>query len=170
MIGMKATTQDTTDRVAKAAERASRGNVRAGAFLVMHDAKKSIVKAPAPTVTAATAKTKRDSKGRFLKGSGKRKKRKGRRQPSPAGTPPFTDRGLLPRSIGYAVEGDSAVIGTQYSMIGLGGKPHEDGGEFKGDDFPERAFMWPALQRKASIFGNSFQGSIGGGLVGSIGA
>jgi hypothetical protein len=170
MIGLRSKTQDMTDRVAAAAERASRGNVRAGAFLVMQDAKSSIVKAPAPTASAATAKTKRDSKGRFLKGSGKRRKRKGRRAGSPAGTPPYTDKGLLPRSIGYAVDGDSAVIGTQFSIIGTGGEPHEGGGEYKGDQFADRSFMWPALERKAPIFGRSFQGSIGNNFTGQLGA
>ena len=162
MIGMTAKTQDMMERVAKAADRAAAGNVRAMAYLVMVTSKASIKKAPPPTVTVTAAPLKRNAKGQFKKGSGKRGRKVRRRIPSPRGTPPHTHTGLLPRAIGYAVEGSTAVIGTQYSMIGTGGEPHEEAGEYKGDVFPDRAFMGPALDKTSPLFGPKFQGSIGG--------
>lgn len=161
MIGMKAMTQDMTPRVEAAVTRAAAGNARAGAFLVQREARDSIERAPPVAATVTTAEVKRNSKGQFIKGSGRRKKRKGRRQPSPAGTPPHTKQGLIVHAIQYAVEPDgSAVIGTAHSVIGEGGKPHEDGGEFMGATYPERAFMNPALERVAPVWGGTFQNSV----------
>lgn len=169
MIGMKATTQDMTPRVEAAATRAAAGNARAAAFLVQQFARQSITKAPPTSATTTKAKIRRNAKGQFLKGSGRRKSRKSRRQASPAGTPPHTKRGLIKHAIQYAVDDGSAVIGTAHSIIGEGGKPHEDGGEYMGAHYPERAFMNPALERVAPIWGGSFAGSIGGSFIGSIG-
>ena len=157
-------TQDLMDRVRVAAERAAAGNVRAMAFLVMVTARLSIKNAPPPTTTTTIAPTKRNARGHFVKGSGKKRRRRGQKVASPPGTPPFTHGGRLPSAIGYAVEGTTAVIGTQYSKIGTAGEPHENSGEYKGDVYPSRSFMGPALGETEPKFGPSFQGSIGSGV------
>lgn len=163
MIGYRVMTQDLMDRVRSAAERAAAGNVRAMAFLVMVTARLSIKNAPPPAITVTVAPTKRDKRGHFVKGSGRKRRRRGQKVASPAGTPPYTHGGRLPASIGYAADGSTAVIGTQYSRIGTGGEPHENEGEYKGDVYPLRAFMSPALAEVEPKFGPSFQGSIGSG-------
>ena len=54
-----------------------------------------------------------------------------------------------------------AVIGPRASVVGDVGKGHEFGGEFRGEDYPERPFMGPALEETEDTFGNSFAGSLG---------
>ena len=144
MIGYRVMTQDLMDRVLVASERAAAGNVRAMAFLVMVTARLSIQDAPQSV-------TRRRGQNR----------RRRQRIPSPVGTPPYTHGGRLPAAIGYAVERTTAVIGTQYSRIGTGGEPHEQGGDYMGDEYPLRSFMGPALAETEPKLGPSFAGSIG---------
>ncbi len=165
MIAYRVMTQDLMDRVRIAADRAAAGNVRAMAFLTLVAARLSIHDAPKAEETITVAPTRQNERGQFVRGSGRRRRSRGGKIPSPPGTPPYTHGGRLPAAIGYAVEGDTAVIGTQYSKIGTGGEPHEDGGEYKGDDYPERRFMGPALDEMSPRFGPSFQGSIGEGVT-----
>lgn len=152
MIGANVKIQDMSDRVAKAAERAALGNLRAAAFLVMTDARRSIDKSPQTQVVQTTKKTRR---------RGKRKRARLRRVPSPPGTPPHTRRGKLPRSILYDADKDSAFVGPAFSIVKTGGEPHEHGGQYKGGDYPERPFMNPALEQNISRFAGSFEGTIG---------
>jgi len=67
---------------------------------------------------------------------------------SDPGVPPHTRRGLLREAILYAVEKDAqvAVIGPAYDFVGVSGSAHEFGGRFRGDDYPARPFMGPALE------------------------
>ena len=73
-----------------------------------------------------------------------------RRSPtySDPGTPPHTRRGLLREGILYAVEKDAAraVIGPTYERVGTSGSAHEFGGRYRGDNYPARPFMGPALE------------------------
>ena len=88
---------------------------------------------------------------------------------SPVGTPPHTHagstrkrktEGALPASILYDLEtaADSwmpgpsfsseptaVVIGPSFALLGTAGKPHEHAGSFRGDSYPQRPFMGPAL-------------------------
>lgn len=93
--------------------------------------------------------------------------------PSPPGTPPHTQtsgvskkgkvkRGKLPRSILFAADKakGEAVVGPAESIIGEAGAVHEFGGEFEGDNYPERPFMEPALERNLSRFHDSFAATI----------
>jgi hypothetical protein len=72
-----------------------------------------------------------------------------RSRPSAPGSPPRTRRGLLPKSILYALleEGGTpvAVVGPSFNLVGLSGKAHEFGGAFRGADYPARPYMKPAL-------------------------
>lgn len=82
--------------------------------------------------------------------------------PSAPGQPPHTHRGnWLRRAIRYASERVSAVIGTAHSILGEAGSPHEHGGDFRGQVFPQRSFMAPALDKNLDVFANSWSGSIG---------
>ena len=83
--------------------------------------------------------------------------------PAPAGQPPHTRRRQLNRAIRYHVDKQKqeAVIGPQASVVGEAGAAHEFGETFHGQDFQERPFMWPALEKNVDRFGSSFKGSIG---------
>lgn len=76
-----------------------------------------------------------------------------RKKPSPRGRPPHTQTGNLRRSILYAVLDEySAVIGpaglgSKSSSVGPSATAHEFGGEFRGDHYPQRPFMGPALAK-----------------------
>jgi len=81
--------------------------------------------------------------------------------PSPAGSPPHTHKhvttksgkegkkGLLPAAILYAIEKDPArvIIGPSVNVVGTVGAAFEHSGttDFRGREYPDRAFMGPAL-------------------------
>jgi phage gpG-like protein len=95
---------------------------------------------------------------------------------SPPGQPPHTRPGKVSRKTGKARPGqlqraivyahdkraNTAVIGPRASVVGESAAAHEFGGEFRGEDYPERPFMTPALEETEETFGNSFAGSLGG--------
>lgn len=81
-------------------------------------------------------------------------------EPSAPGEPPHTRRGQLRRSIRYHATKDGAVVGPLGSMVGEAGAAHEFGGEHKGQTYPERPFMKPALDRELTNFAGEFRGSI----------
>jgi hypothetical protein len=96
----------------------------------------------------------RDELGRFT--------RAGRGDASAPGTPPHTrKRRRLPRSIRYFANSEGAVIGPVASKADQSAVPHEFGGEYKGADYPERPFMWPALKENLASFAGDFAGSLG---------
>lgn len=141
MIGIDVKIEDNTQRVADAAERATFRNLGHAAATLRNEAIESIVPAEGP---------------------------------SEPGTPPHTHtasvtkagrvrRGELPRAIVFDVDraAQSALIGPRYSVVGESGAAHELGGEFKGEEYPERSFMGPALDNIEDRFAQSFQGSIG---------
>jgi len=159
MLAVNTRIIDESQRVVAAAERAGFKNLGHAIATVRKVAQASIK--PRPKVASTkTKKTKRDKRGRFLKGSGKKNKRR-MQIASPPGTPPFTGRGLIRRAIRFWHDKESAIAGTLYSMIGTAGKPHEDGGPYKGQHYDQRAFMGPALNSESDRFALSFTGSIG---------
>lgn len=84
--------------------------------------------------------------------------------PSPAGSPPHTHKGaFLRRAIrfDYDKEAQEAVIGPMASIVGVAGQAHEFGGHHRGQNYPERAFMFPALERNVDRFSSEWEGSIG---------
>jgi hypothetical protein len=95
---------------------------------------------------------------------------------SEPGQPPHTRPGKVSRKTGKARPGqlqraivyahdkqmNVAVIGPRASVVGETGAAHEFGGDFRGEDYPERPFMGPALDVTEEAFGNSFDGSLGG--------
>ena len=94
--------------------------------------------------------------------------------PSPPGMPPHTHtagvtkkgkpkKGHLPRAIVFDVDKQKqeAVIGPRASVVGESGAAHELGEEFHGDDYPERPYMFPALETNAPRFADEYAGSIG---------
>lgn len=82
---------------------------------------------------------------------------------SEPGQPPTTRRGLLRRAVQYAVTQDKslAVIGPAFSVVGTAGQAHEFGGRYKGQSFPARPFMRPALEESLDQFAGAFRGSFG---------
>ncbi len=83
--------------------------------------------------------------------------------PSEPGTPPHSRRGQLRRAIKFDVDkaSETAVIGPEASIVGEAGAAHEFGGEFRGQDYPERPFMEPALEANVDRFASEWAGSIG---------
>jgi phage gpG-like protein len=83
--------------------------------------------------------------------------------PSPPGTPPHTRRRQLKRAIrfDYDCRDRSAVVGPMASMVGESGAAHELGGEFRGEQYPQRPFMVPAMERNLDRFAGDWAGSIG---------
>lgn len=82
--------------------------------------------------------------------------------PSAPGEPPHTHRRMfLRRAIRYAANREGAVIGPRHSVVGAAGEAHEFGGEYRGNEYPARPFMFPALQANLDRFAGSWAGSIG---------
>jgi hypothetical protein len=83
---------------------------------------------------------------------------------SQPGEPVHTRRGLFDRAMRFAYEPDKerGVVGLAFSIAGESGEPHEHGGEFKGQTYPARPFMQPALEMNLSRFASSWEGTIGG--------
>jgi len=82
--------------------------------------------------------------------------------PSAPGEPPHTHRRMfLRRAIRYAANREGAVIGPRFSVVGTAGEAHEFGGEYRGNKYPARPFMFPALQANLDRFAGAWAGSIG---------
>jgi hypothetical protein len=81
---------------------------------------------------------------------------------SSAGSPPNTRRGLIRGSIRFAVDKKAqyALIGTSYLIAGVSGKPHEHGGSFRGENYPQRAFMMPALRKNKDRINEFWKNSV----------
>jgi hypothetical protein len=86
--------------------------------------------------------------GAAIRLTARRSIKKGKRS-SRAGQPPHTRKGQLKRSLRYAVDKDkgSVIIGPTYTMVGRSGMAHEFGGKFRGQRYPKRRFMGPALEK-----------------------
>lgn len=72
---------------------------------------------------------------------------------SKPGTPPHTRAGQLPRAERYDVDksAEVAVIGPRFSVVGTSAEAHEFGGEFRGEHYPARPFMGPALEKNKDL-------------------
>jgi phage gpG-like protein len=81
--------------------------------------------------------------------------------PSQPGDPPHTRKRKLPRAISYFADALGAVVGPIASRAGDAGAAHEFGGEFRGQTYPARPFMGPALESQLDSFAGEFAGSIG---------
>jgi hypothetical protein len=88
--------------------------------------------------------------------------------PSEPGTPPHTRRKQLKRAIRFDVDqaAQTAVIGPMASVVGEAGAAHEHGGDFRGDEYPQRPYMGPALETNVSRFAEEWSASIGEGSRG----
>ncbi len=130
MFSLTVKTEDTTKRVADAAQKANFKNLGHAAASLRKDAVASIQR----------------SKG-----------------PSQPGQPVHTRKGLARRALLYAMSADksSAVVGFSSSVIGRAMHAHEFGGEFRGQDYPERPVMTPALERAITRLAGEWKGTIG---------
>ena len=81
---------------------------------------------------------------------------------SPEGSPPHTRKGQLRRAILYAVEKDkqSVVVGPDVSIVSTAGTAHEFGGRFRGEQYPRRPFMGPALEKTKERLPRMWAGSV----------
>ena len=81
---------------------------------------------------------------------------------SSPGTPPHTRRGALRSAILYSVEKGQqrALIGPSYEFVGPSALAHEFGGRFRGDAYPRRPFMGPALEKMEPSLPRFWAGSV----------
>lgn len=80
---------------------------------------------------------------------------------SAPGTPPHTHKGRqLARSVRFFANDRGAVIGPVASMVGTSGTAQEFGGQYKGEEYPARPFMGPALSRAVPRIGGDWAGSV----------
>jgi hypothetical protein len=82
--------------------------------------------------------------------------------PSSPGQPPHTHTRRLPRAIKYAVEKNRqmVVIGPDVMSFGTAGRAHEHGGRYKGERYPRRPFMRPALEKVKHRLPAFWEGSV----------
>ena len=142
MIGLQFKIEsDTTKKVEKAADKATFKNLGHAASSIRKSAIESIKPAEGPSAPGTPPHT--HTAGVTKKGKPK--------------------KGHLPRAIVYDVDkaAQEAVIGPRASVVGESGAAHELGGEFHGDDYPERPFMFPALETNAPRLADEYAGSIG---------
>lgn len=100
----------------------------------------------------AAARISKDAKASLITSAG----------PSSPGSPPHTHKGaFLRRAVRFAADKTSAVIGPMASIVDDAGAAHEFGGGFRGQDYPERPFMGPALEKSIPRLGPDWAGSIG---------
>jgi len=87
------------------------------------------------------------------------KRRKG---PSPKGSPPHSKTRRLPKAIRYHVDrvAETAIVGPTFEGVGLAGAAHEFGDTFRGDRFPPRPYMTPALEETLPRIPRLWTGSI----------
>jgi hypothetical protein len=151
MIGMTSRSTFSGGKVKDAASRANFTNLTHAAAIRL-TARHSIRK--------GSKARGRDEQGRF--------KSAGRVRPSMPGTPPHTRKGQIKRAILYSVErpgaragtGSRAFIGPSYEMMGVSASAHEFGGRFRGQRYPRRAFMGPALRENLPRLPRMWAGSV----------
>ena len=130
MFGLTVQIEDQTKRVVDAAERTTFRNLGHAAARISKDAKALLVTAEGP---------------------------------SDPGEPPHTHKGaFLRRAVRFHNDkkAQSAVIGPVASIVGEAGRAHELGEEFHGQDFDERPFMAPALEKNEDRFAHDWVGSL----------
>jgi hypothetical protein len=131
MIGMDIKASIDTKPIERAVEKATFENIRHASFSLSKDAKSTIDKSSAPSEPGEAPHTK-GKKGHNLKGA------------------IFTN-----------VQKDSGLIGPRASWVDDAGELHEFGERREGEDFDERPFMGPALDRAIPRFAQDWTGSIG---------
>ena len=115
---------------------------------------KAVDRAAFKNLGHAAARISKDAKASLERAEG----------PSEPGTPPHTHRGAyLRRAIRFAHDrkAQEAVIGPMESIVGTAGSAHEHGGTYKGQRFPERKFMLPAMEQNLDRFAGDWAGSVG---------
>lgn len=160
MIGFQFKLQMQQKAVTQAADKGAYKSFRHAAASVRKTGQTKILRRPKGDVSVTQKATKRDKQGRFLKGSGKKKRRR-QGVASPVGSPPYTRSGQLKRAIVFDANKEGAVIGPRRSVVGIAGALHEHGEKFKGQEFPQRPTMGPALSENLARFAGGFAGSIG---------
>ena len=131
MIGMTSKVIDETHKVKAAVDRSVYKNIRHAAFSIRKTAGKSIIRSPKPSKPGRPPHTRGKKKG-------------------------------IRRALRVGMEGKySAVIGTQYSVLGDAGEPLEHGGKRGKSYFEPRPFIGPALEANLDRFAKGFGGSLG---------
>ncbi len=83
-------------------------------------------------------------------------------RPAAPGSPPRTRRGQLKKAIVYAVEKtrQRVVVGPTHNIVGPSAMAHEFGGRFRGQRYPKRPLMGPALMKNIDRLPRFWAGSV----------
>lgn len=146
MFGARAKVSFDKRRIARAS--------REGNFKSLGHAAATIRLIARRSIKRARKARSRDEHGRFRSTGGT--------IPSPPGKPPRTKAGQLKRSIVYAVDKRraEAVIGADSADMDKVAGAHEHGGKFKGQRYPKRPFMGPALEKVKPRLPKKWAGSV----------
>lgn len=81
-------------------------------------------------------------------------------KPAPLGKPPKSPTGDLKRAILFYVDRErtTAIVGPDAQQVGDVGAAHEFGGRYKGQHYPRRPFMSPALRQSLHVIPQQFRG------------
>lgn len=141
MLDLSITTEDTSKRVVAAADQATFKNLGHAIATIRGDAIASIKPGEGPSAAGTPPHT-------HTGGVGKNGK---------------TRKGVLQKAIVFHQDKalQQAIAGPRFSVAGDVGEGQEFGGEFRGQQYPERAFMGPAKERNEDRFAQGFVGSIG---------
>jgi hypothetical protein len=99
--------------------------------------------------------------GAAIRLTAKRSIRKSKK-PSTPGSAPHTRQGQLKRAVVYAVEKSKqkVVIGPTHELVGPSAMAHEFGGRFRGEQYPKRPLMGPALEKNLDRLPRFWAGSV----------
>lgn len=150
------------DRLRQAIKRAAAGSLSAAAFVIQTKSRQKIqTRAKLPKLKPVY--TKADLKAR-LRALDKAAELRDKAKSSPPGQPPRTRKGLIRRSVLYAVDKQrlEAVIGPSFQRIGKAASAHEHGGQYKGQRYPQRPFMGPTLDENLGMIPQKFKGALVG--------
>ena len=139
MFGIEFTSELSFFRVSEDMRKQSVRMLRKASFIVRHTAIESIEATPATEPSAPGRPVHTRQRGVIKSGKNKGKQRFGQVQ----------------RAIAFDVDSSklNAVIGPRASFVGQAMNAHEFGGEYRGENYPARPTMGPALSKSVSLFG-----------------
>jgi len=83
-------------------------------------------------------------------------------KPSRPGSPPHSRKGLLRKAILFGLEKDRSrvLVGPGFRFVGASASAHEFGGAYKGDRYPKRPLMGPALRESIPHLAKMWQDAV----------
>ncbi len=140
MFALKVQIKNMMPKVAAAEKKATFANFRHASARISKDAKASIKrseKVPGSKTLRVPAAPSKPPKTRLVPGHN------------------------LRGAIRWDADQQGGIIGPLHSIVGTVGEAHEFGVEYRGQDYAERPFMQPAMDKNLDRFAQNWAGSIG---------